>query len=146
MSIYTGYLGESAFDGKRSHKLIKSMIKLIKKEGIRFSTIVYRGHSGAIVAPAVAVQMRKNLALVRKPKESSHSHRKVEGYLAEGMKYIIIDDFIDSGKTIKTITDAISDEAFNAKCVGVFLWQANSWSAKAYDSEGKEITVYRLSD
>ncbi len=75
---------------------------------IAFDILVFRGFSGALVGPTVALRVGKPWALVRKPGDTAHSCRHVEGK-AEG-RYVIIDDFIDSGETVLAIQQTIAEE------------------------------------
>jgi len=90
---------------------------LISKD---FSTIAYRGHSGAIVGPAIAYLLEKNLVLIRK-EENAHSASKIEGKL-QG-KYVIIDDFIDTGETVSDILRTLGER----NCIGIFLYDTQTF-------------------
>ena len=92
-------------------------IKAILKD-VEFDAIAFRGMSGAILAPIIAMRERKSLIMVRKPKDDSHSSRTVEGDRG-AKKYIIVDDFMQSGKTARAIKTAIADWAPKAECLGV---------------------------
>jgi adenine/guanine phosphoribosyltransferase-like PRPP-binding protein len=84
----------------------------------RFDSLAFRGMSGAVIAPPVALALHKNLIMVRKSILDTHSDFLVEGNIAS-KKYIIIDDFVSSGKTFKAIMKAIDDWAPKAKCLGI---------------------------
>ncbi len=115
---------------------------------IVFDTLVFRGFSGALVGPTVALQLNKAWALVRKPGDTAHSNRRVEGF-AQG-KYVIIDDFIDTGETIRSILEAVAEsyttpDIFNGmspealeqpkpECVGVVLYEEH-WVDKTFDDQ-----------
>ncbi len=73
---------------------------------IAFDTLVFRGFSGALVGPTVANRLQKPWALVRKPGDNAHSNKTLEGKVKG--KYVIIDDFIETGATILAIETAIS--------------------------------------
>lgn len=98
--------------------IVENAVKCLK--GVKFDTIVFRGFSGAVVGPAVALRLRKPWVLVRKVGDSSHSPRAVEGNVSGS--YVIIDDFIDTGETVDKITSTFSD----GLCVGVYLYSP-SW-------------------
>lgn len=97
--------------------------------GVEFDAIAFRGLSGSLIAPIVAMEMGKTLLAVRKG-EFSHSGRIVEGdYNAR--TYVIVDDMISSGDTIKEIVKAITEAlelgswtvcGHTARCVGVILY------------------------
>jgi phosphoribosylpyrophosphate synthetase len=94
--------------------IIERAVKCLK--GVKFDTVVFRGFSGAIVGPAVALRLGKPWALVRKVGDSSHSLNTVEGYVSS--EYVIIDDFIDSGETVNKIVSTFPD----GLCAGVYLY------------------------
>lgn len=83
----------------------------------RFDSLAFRGMSGAIIAAPVAIALGKNLIMVRKPEETTHSDFPVEGNQSS-KKYIIIDDFVSSGHTCKAIIEAVHEFAPQAKCLG----------------------------
>jgi orotate phosphoribosyltransferase-like protein len=116
-------------DPKKSHATIDGVIKLIELSKIEFDTIVFRGMSGALMAPIVAHQLEKFVTICRKPSDDSHAGcGRLEGHV--GMKkYIIFDDFISSGKTIQSILDTIKDHyefenETEPNCVGIFLYRS----------------------
>jgi hypothetical protein len=98
---------------------------------VEFETLVFRGFSGAVVGPAVALKLKKRWALVRKPDDSAHSGRRLEG-VVHG-KYVVIDDFIDTGATIRAIVEAINITCDTiAECVGVVLYE-QTWCYRQND-------------
>lgn len=106
-SIKTNYLALSLRQRKEVTELI---IDLIKKKNLEeeFDAIAFSGMSGALYAIPVANALNKELLIVRK-KEGHHSGMKMEGYYSTSndARYIIIDDFTDSGTTLVRIIDAI---------------------------------------
>lgn len=84
-----------------------------------FDAIAFRGLSGSLIAPALAVELNKSLIAVRKPEEIRHSSRIVEGdYNAK--RYVIVDDLISTGTTARAIVEAIKNEVnSDAICIGV---------------------------
>src|SRR3989304_6509766 len=127
----TQYL-EDAIDSEKSQRMIKELVKYIRDSRVKFDAIVFRGMSGALVAPIVAYKMKKPLIMCRKGSDDSHSGIKVEGF-SQPKTYIIIDDFICTGATlaaiVKTLRDAGSEPGNTttwgrAKCVGAFLYRS----------------------
>lgn len=114
---HTGYLPDAVFRGRALARLINDIVRFIKKKNFRFSAIAFRGMSGALVAPAVAAKMNKKLICVRKDGDGSHTCYLVEGYV-RARTYIIIDDFIETAKTVLSITKELP-----GKCVGVVLYE-----------------------
>lgn len=83
-----------------------------------YDAIACRGVSGLLIAPMMAVRLKKSLLVVRKPHENHHSSQMVEGDAA-AKRYIILDDFTCSGETAKAIKRAIDEFAPEAVCLGV---------------------------
>ena len=83
-----------------------------------YDAIACRGVSGLLIAPIMAVRLKKSLLVVRKPHENNHSSQMVEGDAA-AKRYIILDDFTCSGETAKAIKRAIDEFAPEAVCLGV---------------------------
>jgi adenine/guanine phosphoribosyltransferase-like PRPP-binding protein len=106
-----------ALDPKRLRQNIKIAVKSLKKQGFKFEAFAFRGMSGAMLAAPLAMVMGKTLIMVRK--EPSHSLFTVEGDRA-AKHYVIVDDFVVTGKTVSAIIDGIKSE-FNAdaKCIGI---------------------------
>lgn len=95
---------------------IASAVTLLSKH--EFDAVAFRGLSGALVAPSIALAMGKTMIAVRKDGENCHSNHHVEGdHGAE--KYVIIDDFISSGKTCREIVQKIYGVNPSAICIGV---------------------------
>jgi len=109
---HCGYLAkalESIEDAVRDSK--------IALEGVEFDTIAFRGMSGALVAPIVARDLKKEIILVRKEKGDNHSGYTVEGHIG-AKKYVILDDFISSGATVREIIKEVQAATPTAELVG----------------------------
>lgn len=93
---------------------------MILRSDVKFDAIAFRGASGSLLCPSLAMAMGKEMILVRKglnEGEPSHSTYKTEGRTS-GAHYIIVDDLIASGDTMNAIIEALP----NSECVGIFLW------------------------
>ena len=137
-----GYLNLS---GKRLSKVVKRTVNMIQSTGIRFDAIAFRGFSGAIVAPAVAMLFGKPLMLIRK--ETRNSHGEIyEGSKRVNLRYIIIDDFIATGKTLEAIMQVVNRHVFNAHLVAVFFYNgASMHTYEAFDfAHEQQIPIYYL--
>ena len=111
-----------------SKLVIKHLIRMIKITGVKFDTIVFMGISGSLVAPIVAQKMNKHLLVARKLGENNHSCMRLEGHI-DSHKFIIIDDLISTGDTIKAIFEAIDESVKKSpgnlsvdNCQGIFLY------------------------
>jgi hypothetical protein len=99
----------------------------------RFEGIVVRGMSGLLVGPMTASLLKKPWCVIRKPGEGTHSdHKVIEGW-HNFKTYIIIDDLIATGGTLKLIQQTLRDHAraFQEKwerglpeCVGFYLFSS----------------------
>jgi len=101
-------------------RIVENTSEFITSQNIDFDSIAARGLSGTLVSSPVCIAINKNLVVVRKG-ESSHGYSVEAAVCPE--RYIIIDDFLDTGATIKAIIDRISSTHHEAKCVGVVLYQ-----------------------
>ena len=103
--------------------------------------LVVRGHSGSILAGGIAYILKRKgrevLISVSRKAESSHGYN-LEGIpseVSDDTHIIIVDDFVDTGKTIEAIledlTERIGDmEVFDMLCV------ANHWDEDDFTEEG----------
>jgi orotate phosphoribosyltransferase-like protein len=112
----------------------------------QFDSIAFRGVSGALTAPILAYMLRKNLLAVRKePNEDgwSHSTGMVEGD-ANARRYIIVDDFVSSGKTIRKIFERLREFAPSARCLGILEIEAiNNIKFHSYGSAISSAEIIR---
>lgn len=88
-----------------------------------YDAIAFRGMSGALIAPVLSFLTGKPLLMVRKPKsvEDGHSFYRVEGYSA-AKHYVIVDDLISSGDTIRQIKSLVRSNFPEAECIGILLY------------------------
>jgi adenine/guanine phosphoribosyltransferase-like PRPP-binding protein len=93
---------------------IQKCVNILTPLKNNFDSIAFMGISGALVAPAVASELGKHLIAVRKEK-TRHSTHNVEVGFKKPKNYIIIDDFVDSGSTIKSIVQNIQRRHPQAK-------------------------------
>jgi adenine/guanine phosphoribosyltransferase-like PRPP-binding protein len=86
-----------------------------------FDTFAFRGISGALITPTLALLMDKELCAVRKPKtdENSHGFFNVEGNRG-AQRFVIVDDFISTGATVLAILKEMAEFAPSAVCVGFY--------------------------
>lgn len=100
------------------------LVNKITASKIKFDAVAFRGFSGCIFGPSLAMHFGVHMNYVRKAHESlnSHSWRDVEGRIADGaaFNYIIVDELCAGGTTIRAIRDALDTRG--GKCVGIFLW------------------------
>lgn len=102
----------------RNKIIIKAVCDLRKIENT-FDSIVCCGTSGLLVVPQIAELLNKHIVIVRKP-EKSYSDFVIEGVVP--FRYIIVDDLICSGNTIKYIQNTIYEDCPRSSCVGVYFY------------------------
>ena len=102
----------------RNQAIIKAVCSL-RKISNQFDSIACCGVSGLMVVPQIAEILDKHICIIRKP-EQSYSNFIVEGVMP--FRYIIVDDLICSGNTVKYIKNSIYEECPKAKCVGVYCY------------------------
>lgn len=103
--MYSPYLSDVISTKLRSQTV--AAIRDVVPNDIEFTHIAVRGLSGMLVATELASLMGKEVMIIRKRK-TKHSFSRIEfsGTL-EG--YIIVDDLIATGSTIKKIQKYISE-------------------------------------
>lgn len=102
----------------RNKYIIQTLCDL-RKCKVDFDAIVCAGTSGLMIAPPVAELMNKHICVVRNTTDC-YSEFPVEG--VSPYRYVIVDDLICSGKTVKRIIKAMKDQHPKASCVGVYTY------------------------
>jgi orotate phosphoribosyltransferase-like protein len=97
---------------------ISAALKVLEKYHDKYDTMAFQGMSGAVIAPILARKLGKQLLLVRKSSDDTHSRLHLEGNHS-CKKYIIVDDFIDTGATVERIQKKVYSELPKATCIGV---------------------------
>lgn len=97
--------------------------------------IVGVGFSGTLLLAAIHVQSGIPFGAIRKDRNNTHSGRTVETggiiYLKGHERYVIIDDFTESGKTLSSIMVEMSGH----ECVGIILYQCDRAFLERYDND-----------
>lgn len=155
--VKTDYL-EDVFNisnfAKMVDKLILSAQKMRKEIG--FDTIAFQGTSGSAGAYILAKELYVPLICIRKENEKSHyaqDNGLFEGSL-DAKRYIIVDDFICSGHTVRRIENIIHEKLKgNAKCVGYLMYSSSRdpytyndrpvWTLKSGFNYEQQVINYR---
>lgn len=123
---YSRHLFDRGSIKKIAQKVASKIKEALKTKQLHnFQAIAFTGISGTLVAPFIAHTLKKTLILIRK-EDGHHSCYGVEGDMG-ALNYIILDDFIDSGKTIKKIINDINGRGsylpkHEMRCVGIALY------------------------
>ena len=99
-------------------RALTAIENLEKNTGVEIDAVAFRGCSGMMIGPLISVMSNKTMLMVRKPSEKAHSYMPVEGDRG-ARRYIIVDDFVDTGETVLKIRDAVKKFAPHAHCLGV---------------------------
>ena len=102
------------------NKVIFDAIDCLRKIDKTFDTIACCGTSGLLVVPQISEILKKNILIVRKKDEKRYSPFQYEGAVPKN--YVIVDDLICSGNTVKHILNTISEDCTRAKCLGVYTF------------------------
>lgn len=134
---------KSAFNKPKLQHIVKSFGKAIEDKVFgEFDGLACIGTSGLAVAPILAYEFDKHLMVVRKENDASHKESSIESH--DSIKrYIIIDDFVSSGRTLDTIIKGV-EKVFqywgkdNPIYSGAFFWHTCSGTVCM-----KEMCCYR---
>lgn len=105
---------------KNRNKIIIKAVCDLRKIIDSFDTIACCGVSGLMVVPQIAELLNKNIVIVRKSEEKRYSEFWIEG--ATPFRYIIVDDLICSGNTVKWIYNAIHEDNPRTICTGLYCY------------------------
>lgn len=114
--IYTGDAGLFSDLGK----CVTQTEQALTEFHDRFDVIVASGVSGIVVASPVCLELDIPLVIVRKKEDHNGHHLGGEILNAkalDGKRYLILDDFVCSGRTIEYIKDRVANAP-----LAVFPW------------------------
>lgn len=114
---------------KNRNKIIIKSVCDLRKIKDSFDSIVCCGISGLVVAPQISELLNKHLVIIRKANEKCYSEFPMEGVTP--FRYVIVDDLICSGSTMRHIKNTIYEDCPRARCVGVYCYIPDE---SAYDS------------
>lgn len=118
MGLVSHYL-EYALKMESRKNIIKKAIIDLETVADCFDFIAVTGTSGLLMGPSIADALNKPTVVIRKARETSHSMFEVEGDIP-GPNYIIVDDFVSTGRTIANIISQIEKQREEeTNCVGV---------------------------
>jgi orotate phosphoribosyltransferase len=121
--IQTSYLGRVY--GQGFLKLVPAAVARLKafRRKHPFDALAFTGSSGAALAFPLSYLMKLPLIHVRKS-DKNHYGGSIEGTVSS-KRYVIVDDFIASGTTVRRILKAIKKEYKHpVEAVGIFLYDS----------------------
>jgi hypoxanthine phosphoribosyltransferase len=140
-TIRTDYLGK-VYSGQFL-KLVPEAVKKVRqlRKEFKFDAIAFSGSSGAALAFPLSFFLKIPLIHVRKG-SSHYGSGRIEGTISS-KKYLIVDDFIDRGNTMKRIMKSINDDlGKEAKPVAIFLYDSMRLASFTYNK--KQIPIFFL--
>jgi len=112
-----------------------------------FECLAFSGHSGAAVAWPMSLLTGWPLVCVRKEGDGSHYAEGggglVEGYDHPGMRYLIVDDQVSSGSTVRRMVREIKTVHPDSVCVGVVRYHQGDFRV---DMQDVRITEWSAQD
>jgi adenine/guanine phosphoribosyltransferase-like PRPP-binding protein len=111
---------------------VKTTVTAIRrlKKILGFEQIVCTGISGQSIAWPVGYVTDIPVAVVRRKGEKQHHGYDVENF-NRSRKFIILDDFVSSGDTIKHVLKTLSEDDRDTQlCVGVYCYSV--WDSAGY--------------
>jgi len=143
MSSCADYL-EPMLQPKQAKQIVDKTARFIAEKVIApYECIVFRGMSGALIAPVVAYKLGKPCVPVRKVEEQggqTHSTHIVERR-GDYKSYIILDDLISAGHTCREIINQCDAEGM--ECRGIVVYNMSSQSDRPPADPG-ETTDWNL--
>ena len=135
--------------------LLKKALPVLRKlrRRLKFNTLAVSGHSGIVLATLLAAKLKMPLLAVRKDGDNECADScRVNGTRLKDCRYLIVDDLISSGRTVKRILFRIDEAAKkenewrkkraeapyadpeedlgqipHPKCVGILLYDTSSY-------------------
>lgn len=134
-----------------AHTITKSGIAIRKlQDTLKFDAVAFCGSSGSAIAFHLGIKYKIPLLYVRKKNEDCHgSSVECNGFNLQIKKYLIVDDFIDTGKTIHHIINSIASRArkqsaYPAKPVGIFCFDPVQCTKPFAVTDKKSIQIYSI--
>jgi adenine/guanine phosphoribosyltransferase-like PRPP-binding protein len=117
---------------------VSKTVEALRRRRKHFDSIVVRGNSGVIVGSPVALRLRVPLVVVRKPGEGSHSSHKVINVGNLGDRWLFLDDFISTGRTLRACIEAL--ESYDSRHACTYQYDRPApWPNWRIEHEPKEI-------
>ena len=105
------YKGSTGHAGNL-HEFVDKVVEVIRVRKLEFDFVAVKGISGLTIGPVVAYLLGKGLCVINS-EDTPSPHRKLECIVLRPgsgtQRYIIVDDFVDSGRTVKYIKDMLYD-------------------------------------
>jgi adenine/guanine phosphoribosyltransferase-like PRPP-binding protein len=123
------------FDGtvKRAITHATRLVENYKVEAIAFS-----GVSGASLGYILGYTLGVPLMCIRKPRERAHYYGTLEG-CTSARRYMIVDDFIATGDTVRNIMETITKECNDSVCVVMMMFNQDDRQRTFYHRDVRTV-------
>ena len=128
---------------------LKEAVKGFSKYATKVDAIAFSGSSGCAIAFAIAMKYKLPLIYVRKKNEKSHGSMVECNCTDPIYRYMIVDDFTYSGKTVQHIVSSVAKVAKKGfawegpECVGVYAFDTEAQTDTIlYMDDGKVLNIY----
>ena len=137
-------------DPRELRRVVNLIVAEIGKLNPPPGFLAVRGTSGTAIGGAVSLVSDLPLAVVRKDEDNSHAkhYDTVQGMRGTGGYYVIVDDLVDSGDTVRAIAAAVKkdheqhmDNAPRTECIAVILYSADQIKKGAIDIDGRTVPL-----
>jgi adenine/guanine phosphoribosyltransferase-like PRPP-binding protein len=143
--VSTDYL-EDVFNPELFQRLVPNAIKISQDihEESPYDAIAFSGTSGCSIGFILGYSLNKPIVCIRKPDQESHyknwsceDERAFEGFNAP-LRYLIVDDGIDSGRTVERIMETININCGKCRCVAMLMFSQGLYK-KIYLPKDKSL-------
>ncbi len=121
------YLGDAL---RRPRATVEASVRFLAEHSNEFEGIVCTGLSGLLIAPMIAMELGKTLAVVRKRgdcgPDNNHSICGVETTIEMRQNWIFIDDIISTGNSVLRVRKEMVDLGYNPE-VATYLYCMRDW-------------------
>lgn len=141
--IYTDNRLLMGYPEKRG-KIISAMAALLKEKGIEFDLVAGTATAGIPHAAWLAEKTGKPMAYVRTKEKEHGKENKIEGFVKEGWKAVVIEDLISTGgSSVGTVHGLRSAGVEVNDIVAIFTYNMKA-SEEKFSAE--KITLHALTD
>lgn len=137
---------DSASDFQKFGDTINYLVKRIRDSKLKPQAVAARGTSGALVLMSVASKLKIPAIFIRKQTDNAHTDQHSRTSLSGAKNYIIIDDFVSTGKTVDAIMEGVEECAGleSSDCLGVFEYEKhyNGEKTRKTSPNDNDFTIY----
>ena len=104
--------------------IVNSLIKLLKKDKIKFDGFAATATAGIPWAAWLAGRLRKPMVYVRSEVKEHGRENLVEGKIEEGKVYIVVEDLISTGISSTSTINAVREKnGIVGHCIAIFTYE-----------------------